>query len=308
MPGYDVRRTARRGAVLAAAVLGLLGAGTLTPVVAAPTPIATPTPSATTPALTPVALPWTPPPALTPPAGVIAGYDISWTQCGAAQGGFANPMPGSNAQFVVVGLSSGRAFTTNPCLADELTLARTRHLLTSAYVFPTYPTNEQYASYGAKGPYSTKTAKGRLMNVGWAQAAYWTAAAKKVGFRTPMVWVDVEKRATYYKWTDRPADRNLPVLQGLLAGLKHYGFRTGIYAPSAHWKEITGGVRLGLPEWSTVGTAGPAAALATCGKPGFQGSPVLMAQYYPTDKKVDYDALCPIMSNRAYRLRFFRQN
>jgi hypothetical protein len=238
------------------------------------------------------------------PVGAVAGNDISWTQCSVAQGGFANPMPGSTAKFLVLGLSQGRAFTTNPCLGEQLAFARDRHLLVSAYVFPSYPTNPQYATYGVKGPYPTKTVQGRLMNVGWQQAAYWTAAAKKVGLRTPMVWVDVEQRNKDPRWTARPADRNLPVLKGLLAGLKHYGYRTGIYTTSSHWTEITGGVRLGLPEWRTVGRKTATEALATCGKPGNQGSPVLLAQYFTNT--VDYDVLCPITKG-SYLTRYFRQ-
>jgi hypothetical protein len=294
MPGIRVRRRAARGVVVAVAALGLVGGslmggslmgGGTGPAAAAPPPA----------------------PAPVTPAGVVAGYDISWPHCTPAQGGFGNPMPDASAKFVVIGLSNGRAFTTNPCLGDQLTFARSRHLLTSAYVFPTYPTNAEYATYGKKGPYPTSTAKGRLRNVGWAQAAYWTATAKRVGFRTPMIWVDVEKREKYHTWTNRPQDRNLPVIQGLVAGLRHYGYRTGIYTPSAHWKEITGGVRLGLPEWTANGPTGASTALATCGKPGNQGSPVLMGQYTNATRTIDYDVLCPIMNNRAYRLRWFRQ-
>jgi hypothetical protein len=240
----------------------------------------------------------------TTPVGAIAGNDISWPQCSKEQGGFGNPMPDGSARFVVIGLSSGRAFTENPCLAGQLAFARDRHLLVSAYVFPTYPTNPQYATYGVKGPYSTKTVQGRLMNVGWQQAAYWTTTAKRVGLRTPMVWVDVEQRRQNYRWPARPADRNLPVIKGLLAGLKHYGYRTGIYTTSSHWAEVTGGVRLGLPEWRTVGNQSAAVALGTCGKPGNQGSPVLLAQYFTPN--VDHDLLCPVMTS-TYRARYFRQ-
>jgi hypothetical protein len=128
-----------------------------------------------------------------------------------------------------------------------------------------------------------------------------------VGFRTPMVWVDVEQRKTNYRWTTRPADRNLPVLQGLLAGLKHYGYRPGIYTTASHWTEITGGVRLGQPEWTAIGATTATAALATCRAPGRQGSPVVLAQFTNTAKTIDYDVLCPATNSASYRARYFRQ-
>lgn len=239
-----------------------------------------------------------------PSATVITGNDISWPQCPVEQGGYGNPMPDESARFVVIGLSQGQAFTTNPCLRAQLAFAKQRHLLVAGYVFPTYPTNAQYAAYGTKGPYRTGTVEGRLMNVGWAQAKYWAAIAKAAGMRTPMIWVDIEQRNRPPRWSARPTDRNLPVIAGVLAGLKHAGYRTGIYTTSSHWHEITGGVRLGLPEWRTVGRRNAAEALATCGKPGHQGSPVLMAQYYTSD--VDYDVLCPVMTRR-YIARYFHR-
>jgi hypothetical protein len=227
-----------------------------------------------------------------PPAGVIAGNDISWTQCSADQGGYANPMPGSSARLAVIGLGAGRSFTVNPCLADEITWASDQHVLASVYVLPTYPTNTEYALYGAKGPYAARSDAARLLNVGFQQASYWAAALKASGVRTPSIWVDVEKRSHGPQWAPQTA-RNLLVIKGLLAGLRRAGYRTGIYTPAAHWREITGGVRLGQPEWRTVGKgATPLQALATCPKPGNQGSPVLIAQYYTSN--VDYDVLCPI--------------
>jgi len=276
----------RPGGTLAAGVLSGLPVTAPGSALVAPTPTSTPTPTPTPPT------PTDPGP---PPAGTTAGVDVSWPQCPVARGGYANPMPASWATLVVIGISQGSAFTTNPCLADEVAWARARHAWVAAYVLPTYPTNAEYARYGGHGPYPTRTVAGRLMNVGWAQAGYWIAAAKDAGLTTPMVWVDVEQKQKRLRWPARPADRNLPVLNGLLAGLKAAGKRTGVYTAASHWAQITGGVRTGLPEWSTVGPRTAALAAATCARPGVQGSPVVLAQYYtalPTGN-TDYDLLCP---------------
>jgi hypothetical protein len=314
-----------RSAVLAAVAVGALvltGAGAAVATgsggraAAAPPTTAMPESGATAAltsrsAATPTPAPPTAPPPPTdpgpPPSPMVGGYDVSWTQCPVEQGGYGNPMPRPGANFVVIGVSKGSAFTTNPCLADQVAWARSRHVYVAAYVFPTYPTNAEYARYGAKGPYSTKTVQGRLMNVGWQQATYWAAAKKRAGLTTPMVWVDVEQKRTLLRWTARPADRNLPVLRGLLAGLKHAGLRTGIYTTTAHWKEITGGVRLGLPEWRTVGPATARDAFATCGAPGVQGSPVLLAQYYTNlpAQNYDYDVMCPVTRTGGRLTRYF---
>ncbi|HEX2808165.1 MAG TPA: hypothetical protein VHN80_18540, partial [Kineosporiaceae bacterium] len=239
------------------------------------------------------------------PVGVTRGNDISWTQCSIAQGGYANPMPDDGATFVVIGLSQGQGFTTNACLPAQVAWAKTHRVRVAGYVFPSYPTNVEYAAYGGRGPYSTRTATGRLSNVGYQEAAYWVKAAKVAGLSTPMIWVDVEKKLHGHPWSTR-TDRNLPVIRGLLAGFKHAGLRTGIYSPGAHWAEITGGVRLGQVEWRTVGKRTPAEALATCAKPGVQGSPVLMAQFWNATATVDHDVLCPI-TRGAYLTRYFHQ-
>jgi hypothetical protein len=304
-------------AVLAGTGATLAASAAAAPVRAAAAPTA-PVPGSdagaaltSTSANTPTAPPTPKPPATDPgppPPTMVAGYDVSWPQCTVQQGGYGNPMPRPGARFVVIGLSKGSAFTTNPCLADQVAWARTHHVRVAAYVFPTYPTNAEYARYGAKGPYSTKTVQGRLMNVGWKQAAYWVAAKKRAGLVTPMVWVDVEQKRTLLRWTPRP-ERNLAVLKGLLAGLKHAGLRTGVYTTPAHWQEITGGVRLGLPEWRTVGPRTAKEAFATCGKPGVQGSPVLIAQYYTNlpAENYDYDVMCPITRTGGRLTKYFTQ-
>jgi hypothetical protein len=247
------------------------------------------------------------PAALQPPKGVTGGQDISWAQCPVAQGGLGNPMPGTDAGFAVVGLSGGQAFTGNPCLTEQVAHLHAQHLLAAGYVFTSYPTNPQFARYGGSGPYGTRTFQNRLRNVGWQQATYWSSALHASGLQGSMVWVDVETTQHGPQWSTRTAD-NLAVIKGLLAGLEHAGLRTGIYTTSAHWRQITGGVRLGRPEWRTVGQDTPAVALSVCAKPGWQGSPVVLAQYYTTGQtSTDYDLRCPAIRGSLINRYFTRQ-
>src|SRR6185295_18639642 len=44
------------------------------------------------------------------------GFDISWPQCG-------KPVPAQPYGFGIVGVTGGRAFTTNPCLGDQVAWA-----------------------------------------------------------------------------------------------------------------------------------------------------------------------------------------
>ncbi|HEY6794727.1 MAG TPA: hypothetical protein VI248_08595 [Kineosporiaceae bacterium] len=248
----------------------------------------------------------TPPDPGPPPAGMVPGYDVSWPQCSTTQGGFGNPMPRGRTSFLLLGLSRGSAFTTNPCLATQVAWARSHQVYVAAYVLPTYPTNAEYATQGGRGPYRTTTVTGRLMNVGWQQAAYWVAARRRAGLTAPMVWIDIEQKPGR-PWPDRPADRNLPVIRGLLAGFAHAGLLTGIYTTPSHWIQIAGGIRLGRPEWRTVGRRTAADALAGCYRPGVQGSPVLLAQYWSSapSNPVDYDVMCPITRTGGRLARYF---
>lgn len=71
------------------------------------------------------------------------GVDLSWPQCRAAQ---AAHMPTRRPTYAVLGLTDGRGFSANPCLAGQLAWARARHIPVGAYLVPTYPTPAQLSS------------------------------------------------------------------------------------------------------------------------------------------------------------------
>jgi hypothetical protein len=227
-------------------------------------------------------------------AATLYGNDVSWPQCSPAQGGYGLPMPPSSAAFVVLGLTKGLPFTRNPCLASQLAWARTNGVPAQAYTMAAYPTNSQFASQGTSGPWSPSTFTGRLANVGYAEAQYAVAALASVGFRPPVVWVDVEPRPAqpWLAGSDLARARNRWVVTGLLRGLHDAGYAYGLYSYANGWAEIVGPWRLpGVPVWATAGRRGAAAALAMCPGPSFSGGPVHIAQWY--DDTRDSDLTCP---------------
>lgn len=228
-----------------------------------------------------------------PPARAATGhgYDISWPQCG--PGG--PPMPPVTADFVVIGLTNGLAFTQNPCVAAQRQWSVDHAVPAQAYTMATYPTDAQLTAYGAAGPWGTVSAAGRLRNVGYAQGTAAAATLTTIGWTPPMVWVDVEPRPKQ-PWpaatTAQTRARNRWVVEGLLRALSDKGFAAGVYSSPNAWTTVVGPWWLpGIPVWTTVGPRGEAAALAACATPSWSGGPVHLAQHWTDD--YDFDVTCP---------------
>lgn len=224
-------------------------------------------------------------------APTATGYDISWPQCGSGAG--VQPMPPTNARFVVVGLTRGKAFVENPCVATQRQWTKDNNVPAQAYTWADYPTSAQITTYGASGPWSSTTESGRLHNVGYAQAKFNAATLSKLAWKPPVVWADVELRDVNPSWlkTQTRADqqRNRFVVEGLLRGLEESGFAVGVYANADSWKVITGNWWLpGVPVWAA--THDQAAATAACTTPSWSRGKVLMAQW--SDGTYDYDLPC----------------
>jgi hypothetical protein len=88
----------------------------------------------------------------------------------------------------------------------------------------------------------TGTLTERLRPVGSAQAAFNVATMCEAGLKVPMVWVDVEPYRVA-PWSNSRASNNA-VIDGVLAGYKAAGLRTGIYSYDGGWKLITEVARL----------------------------------------------------------------
>lgn len=222
------------------------------------------------------------------------GGDVSWPQCPVGMGipsrrSLGLPMPGATAQFIVIGLTNGPAFTPNPCLATQVAWARERSLPTSTYAVATWPTARQLARHGTKGPYAGTTLRSRLRNVGYAEGRYNLARLASVGLTVPHVWIDVE-HYSIRPWSSSKRN-NRAVVRGIVRAYQDAGVATGFYSTTLQWPDIVGTVRWGLPEWHTAGPRSKAVALSRCTERSFQGGPIVLAQWW-TDT-ADHDLVCP---------------
>lgn len=239
----------------------------------------------------PAAAPTNAPPPVAPYVPVPAvGYDVSWPQCPKGLGiperrTLGLPMPKEDAEFVVIGLTNGPAFTPNPCLREQVEHAQGRNLWTAAYAIVTYPTPEQLRTHGGTG-----NLKEQLRSVGRAQARENVARIKAAGLRTPIVWVDVEP-STVRPWPEDPAANNA-LVDGVIEGYQEAGYRVGVYSYKNGWDEITGGRQIPeLPAWVPTGKRTQAEALEGCQKEAFNGGRVAIGQ--STDQVYDYNYSCP---------------
>ncbi|HEU5143797.1 MAG TPA: FG-GAP-like repeat-containing protein, partial [Dermatophilaceae bacterium] len=227
-------------------------------------------------------------------AATLYGHDISWPQCPTSVGGYGLPMPPTSTQFVIVGLTRGLPFTENPCLASQVQWTKTYAKPAHAYTMSAFPTSAQLSAHGSTGPWSARTRAGQLSNAGYAEARYAVATLAKVGWRPPMVWIDVEPRPAQ-PWPTSTAlqkRENRYVLEGLMRGLRDAGYSYGLYSYLAAWQAITGSWRLpGVPVWATAGRLDyPSEALDRCTQASFSGGRVYLSQWY--DNQRDYDLTC----------------
>lgn len=240
------------------------------------------------------------PPALIPPVFLspegpgLRGNDISWPQCPRNDGGYALPPPPDSAQYVIIGLTAGRPFTTNPCLDDQARWARTRGIPTQVYTIPAWPTATQLRDHGSQGPWPPTSRVDRLRNVGYAQGEYALRTLTEHRLRPGIVWLDVEhlRRQPWRTRTATHRAENRTVLRGVMRRLADAGVPYGFYSYAMGWQEITGGWRLPhVPVWATAGRTTRARALALCRRDSFSGGPVLLSQWYSDVR--DSNVTCP---------------
>jgi len=199
-------------------------------------------------------------------------------------------MPTDAARFVVVGLTNGPSFVANPCLADQLAWVEERHLLAAAYSVVSFPDARTLAQLRANGPYDGSSRLGALRNVGYQAALFNVETMRRVGFRTPVVWIDVEP-VTHFDWS---ADvvANGAVVQGMARGYREAGFRIGFYSIGSLWTRVVGSLRFGAPEWRPAGARGLREALNRCGDDwSFQGGTAVLGQWVEDGR--DRNVTCP---------------
>ncbi len=237
-----------------------------------------------------------------PPAGSTAyGNDISWPNCPKGMGipsrpTEGKPMPHPAAQFVIIGLTNGPAFTPNPCLADQVAWVRARHLWAGAYAITSYPTAAQLSQYGGRG-----TGTQRLHRVGIAQAQDNVRKMRRAGLRPPMVWIDVEP-VKLAPWSGNPTFNNA-LIDGVMAGYRGAGLKVGFYSYAYGWRQITGGRQLpSYATWVPSGNDRRASAMARCSQRSFSGGRVLLGQWTADER--DHNVTCPGVTGRQFQVLF----
>lgn len=238
------------------------------------------------------------PGSIQPRTAPVLGADISWPQCPKGMGiperpSEGMPMPIPEAEYVIIGLTNGPAFTPNPCLADQVQWVADRQLMAAAYSVLSYPDAEQLAEHGGSGPYDAEKRLGRLRNVGYQQASYNLANMRRAGLQSPIVWLDVEP-VTIWEWSgDKVA--NAAVVAGAAKGYREAGVEIGVYSTPYMWDEIVGGFEMGVPEWRAAGQTSREEATNRCGADwSIQGGPAVMGQWV-ADRR-DHNITCPGVS------------
>ncbi len=225
----------------------------------------------------------------------VFGADVSWPQCPKGMGipekrSEGRPMPTAEARFVVLGLTNGPSFVTNPCLDSQLQWVRRRHLLAAAYSVVSYPDDATLARFGGVGPFPGGTRLGALRNVGYQAAMFNVATMRRVDLTTPVVWIDVEP-VVHFDWSPDVV-ANAAVVQGMARGYQDAGFRIGFYSIGSLWTRVVGTLRFGAPEWRPAGARGLGEAVNRCGPDwSFQGGPAVLGQWVEDGR--DRDVTCP---------------
>ncbi len=229
------------------------------------------------------------------PAGKLYGGDISWPQCPKGMGipqkqGEGMPMPTEASRFVIIGLTNGPSFYPNPCLESQLAWVRQRQLYVAAYAVVSYPHGDDLKRHGGTGPYDGSTRLGALRNVGYQAALFNIATMKRVGFRTPIVWIDVEP-VRVFEWSS-DTQANAAVVQGTAKAYKDAGYRIGFYSTPALWRHVVGGLSFGEPEWRAAGPTSEAEAVRRCAPDwSIQGGTAVLGQW--VEDRRDRNVTCP---------------
>jgi major membrane immunogen (membrane-anchored lipoprotein) len=251
-----------------------------------------------------------------PPSGAQAvsastGYDISYPQCGKTITYAAG--------FGIVGVNDGHPYTTNPCLAKEITWAQsTESGVPSFYMNTDSPGPADTSNWptSSTGPDACSGANSTACSYdyGWgaAKASFAGAIAAEAadGSASPSTsvtganwWLDVETGNHWesieaaYGRSNASLAIDEQMLQGAVAYLTSVGVSNlGIYATAQQWNTITGTpptIFKTIPAWMP-GYATLAAAEAACAHSSFDGGRVAMIQY-PMNG-LDGDYICGLVT------------
>jgi hypothetical protein len=222
------------------------------------------------------------------------GNDISWPQCG-------DPVPAPGYGFGIVGVTHGRPFTRNDCLAQQWQWATSGSSAGSVYVNLASPVfGDPAALHGPAGDCGPIDLPCQTYNHSANSVGAALAYAREVGVDAPMWWLDVE---ILNRWSASD-DLNALTVKAAAETLQKAGIRAGVYSTPYMWRLITGGARNGLPAW-VAGAPTDADAPSWCDAPAkdFTGGGVWLVQSLPVAFDVNY-ACAPALADQPSTFRF----
>jgi hypothetical protein len=246
------------------------------------------------------------------PPGGSSGHDISWPQCGSSYPG--------NGSFGIVGVTNGRAWSANPCLASEYQWASAYPRTPDVYMNTANPaphSSYYWPASGASDPAlcrdaTVTTDPGCAYDYGWHTAANALATANAALGSSPVGywWLDVETSNTW----NGDASSNAADVQGSIDYLlSQHVAGVGVYSTGYQWTTITGGYSTSTasqyssawsaeftspngisnsPSW-VAGASGPSDAPSYCSS-SFLGTTTWLVQYVSGGFDVDYACGTPV--------------
>ncbi|HVM54670.1 MAG TPA: hypothetical protein VM262_15900 [Acidimicrobiales bacterium] len=223
------------------------------------------------------------------------GHDISWPQCDKDY-----PRPGY--AYGIIGVTGGRPFRANRCLADQWQWALANGSGAGVYVNVAAPKQgDPMAMDGPAGACGLHDLPCQFYNHSANNMLYALAVARQAGVEAPMWWIDVE---VANHWTQNQP-LNTVVVRAAVETLQKAGIRSGVYSTYLMWRRITGDAQLGLPVWAA-GAPTDADAPAWCDdRKAFNGGQTWLVQSLPIE--FDNNWACdPVASDPAAVFTFRR--
>jgi hypothetical protein len=206
------------------------------------------------------------------PSSGSKGYDVSWPQCGGS-------LPAAPFAFGIVGVTGGKSFSPNTCLATEYAWAQQGAASPMVYMnLNAPPRNSLRSADGPAGKCLRKDFECQAYNYGWNAADYaWDYAVSK-GVDVGRWWLDIETGNTW----SRDKSLNAITIGAAIDYLEAQTVTVGIYSTAYQWGVIAGSYAPGLDLWAA-GASSEATAPSRCSSAyAFAGGAVVLVQWVET--------------------------
>jgi hypothetical protein len=222
------------------------------------------------------------------------GHDISWPQCD-------GPLPGAGYGHGIVGVTGGRPFRHNRCLAEQWRWATSGGAGGGVYInLAAAVIGGPAEMHGPAGDCGIRDLPCQTYNQSANNVGDAIAYARSAGVDAPMWWLDVE---ILNRWSPNQALNALTV-KAAAETLRKAGLNVGVYSTPLMWRTITGGAQMDLPVW-VAGAPTDADAPTWCDRPekNFTGAGVWLVQSLPIVYDVNY-ACRPVLDAPTSVFRF----